>query len=64
MADQPYNYDTFRRSMVDEDLRFSGGPGPGEPAPGFDLPTVGGGRFRLSAHRGVRPVLIELGSIT
>ena len=64
MPDEPYNYDTFRRSMVHEDLRFTGGPGPGEPAPGFDLPAVGGGRFRLSAFRGVRPVLIEFGSIT
>ena len=64
MTEETYNYDTFRRHMVPEDLGFRGGPRPGEPAPDFDLPTVGGGRFRLSAHRGKRPVLIEFGSIT
>jgi hypothetical protein len=58
-----YNYDTFRRHMMNEDMHFRGGPKPGESAPDFDLPTVDGGRFRLSEHRG-RPVLIEVGSIT
>ncbi|MBM3219553.1 MAG: hypothetical protein FJZ38_12910 [Candidatus Rokubacteria bacterium] len=58
-----YNYDTFRRHMMKEDMHFGGGPKPGEPAPDFDLPTIDGGRFCLSAHRG-RPVLIEVGSIT
>lgn len=67
MAEEIYNYDTFRRDMVQEDIRFDGGPRPGELAPDFDLPTIDGsdgGRFRLSAHRGERPVLIEFGSIT
>jgi hypothetical protein len=64
MPEEPYNYDTFRRHLVKEDMHFPTGPRPGEPAPDFDLPTVGGGRFRLSAHRGSRPVLIEFGSIT
>jgi hypothetical protein len=58
-----YNYDTFRRDMMKEHMHFRGGPKPGEPAPDFDLPTVDGGRLRLSQHRG-RPVLIEVGSIT
>lgn len=62
--DRPYNYDTFRRHMVSEDLRFDGGPRPGEPAPEIDLPTVGGGRFRLGDHRGLRPVLFQFGSAT
>lgn len=64
MADEPYNYDTFHRSMVREDLRFPGGPGPGEIAPDIDLPTIGGGRFHLYEHRGRRPVLLTSGSIT
>jgi hypothetical protein len=64
MAEGDYNYDTFRRDMVQADLSFEGGPRPGELAPDFDLPIIDGGRFRLSAHRGERPVLIELGSIT
>jgi hypothetical protein len=64
MPEESYNYDTFRRHMVKEDLRFRSGPRPGELAPDFELPTIDGGRFRLSAYRGVRPVLIELGSVT
>lgn len=64
MAEESYNYDTFRRDMVQKDMSFDGGPRPGELAPDFDLPMINGGRFRLSAHRGERPVLIEFGSIT
>lgn len=64
MTDRPYNYDTFRRPMVEEDMGFSGGPRSGEPAPEIDLPTVDGGRFRLGDHRGVRPVLLQFGSAT
>jgi hypothetical protein len=64
MATEVYNYDTFRRHMMKEDLHFRGGPGPGELAPDFELPRVRGGRFRLSNYRGKSPVLIEFGSIT
>lgn len=63
MADA-YNYDTFRRHMMKEDMNFRGGPGAGEIAPDFELPTVEGGRFRLSDLRNERPVLLEFGSIT
>ena len=59
---QQYNYREFRRGM--RDLRFHGGPEPGQWAPDFDLPTIDNGRFRLQAHRGVRPVVVEFGSIT
>ena len=60
----PYNYEHFRtthlladayRTMAGIDVK------PGEVAPDFDLPTVDGGRFRLSEHRG-RPVLFKFGS--
>jgi hypothetical protein len=60
---QPYNYDTFLPANVRQDLHFPGGPKPGELAPDFELPRVGGGSFRLSEHRG-RPVLLCSGSIT
>jgi len=58
------NYDTFRKHMFKEDRRFHGGPAPGQLAPDFDLPTVDGGRFRLSDYQRRLPVLIQFGSIT
>lgn len=64
MAEETYNYDTFRRHMMHEDMHFRGGPAPGQFAPDFDLPTISGTRVRLSEFRGKRPVLIEFGSIT
>ena len=64
MMHEPYNYYTFRRHMMREDMHFRGGPAPGRSVPDFDLPTVEGGRLRLTEHRGRRPVLIEFGSIT
>ncbi len=61
---EPYNYETFRRHMMQEDMHFRRGPAPGQVAPDFDLPTVDGGRVRLAQYRGRRPVLLEFGSIT
>ncbi|MEZ0227729.1 MAG: peroxiredoxin family protein, partial [Planctomycetota bacterium] len=59
-----YNHDSFHREVM-RDLRFRGGPGPGERAPDFDLPTTEiAGRFRLSSRREVRPVLLTFGSLT
>lgn len=58
-----YNYETFRRSMMKQDMSFRGGPPPGTPAPDFDLPTTKGGRFSLVVCRG-KPVLLEFGSIS
>lgn len=60
----PYNYDTFHRHMMQEDMHFRGGPAPGESAPDFDLPMTSGGQFHLHEYAGRRPVLIEFGSIT
>lgn len=62
MTETSYNYPSFRKEMMKEDMSFRGGPQPGDPAPEIDLPTVDGGRFRLS-ERG-RPVLFEFGSFT
>jgi hypothetical protein len=59
-----YNYPAFERRMIADDMRFGGGPRPGEPAPPIDLPTVSGEGFRLADCRGLRPVLLEFGSIT
>lgn len=64
MAEHPYNYDTFKKDMMQKDMHFQGGSQPGQFAPDFDLPTVAGGRFRLSDFRGKQPVLLEFGSIT
>lgn len=59
-----YNYPAFERRRLAADLRFGGGPRPGDPAPPIDLPTLTGEGFRLADCRGLRPVLVELGSIT
>jgi hypothetical protein len=59
-----YNYPGFERRMIAEDMSFGGGPRPGEPAPPIDLPTVAGEGFRLADCRGLRPLLLEFGSIT
>lgn len=61
---EPYNYDTFRKHMMREDMHFQGGPGPGAAAPDFELPTTTGGRIRLSDSFGRMPVLLSFGSIT
>ncbi len=64
MAEEIYNYDTFRRHMMQEDMHFRGGPEPGQLAPDFELLTISGTAIRLSAFRDKRPVLLEFGSIT
>lgn len=61
---EPYNYDTFRKHMMKEDMHFPGGPGPGRSGIDFDLPTTSGTRFRLRDSFGRKPVLIIFGSIT
>jgi len=59
-----YAYAHFRRKMLLEDATFGTGPGPGEPFPGFDLPTADGGRLRLSELLGGRPFVVTLASYT
>lgn len=61
-----YNFAHFRpRHLLADALRTIRRTGirPGEPAPDFELPRVGGGRLRLSDLRG-RPTLLRFGSYT
>jgi hypothetical protein len=65
-ASSGYNFDHFRRRhLVDDVLGTLAGAGipPGDRAPDFELPVVGGGTLRLSDHRD-RPVLLRFGSFT
>jgi hypothetical protein len=64
MSADVYNFDTFRWHIWEKGKHFRDGPEPGQLAPDFDLPTVAGGRFRLSDFRGKQPVLTQFGSIT
>jgi len=59
-----YNFEHFRTKILVEDIgRTIEGKGicPGELAPDFELPQVGGGSLRLSEFRG-RPVVLHFGS--
>ncbi len=61
-----YNFENFCTRHLLEDGRRTierAGIRPGEPAPDFELPEVGGGALRLSELRG-RPVLLRFGSFT
>ena len=59
-----YAYPRFRRERLLEDFTFQAGPGPGEPFPGFDLPTADGGRVRRADLVGHGPFVVTLGSYT
>lgn len=65
-SQEEYNFERFRTKHLLWDaagtLEARGIP-PGEPAPDFELPRVGGGRLRLSDLRG-KPVLLHFGSFT
>jgi hypothetical protein len=61
-----YNFEHFRtKHLVRDGKRTVRNHGirPGELAPDFELPRVGGGTLRLSDLRG-RPVLLHFGSFT
>jgi len=61
---EEYNYEHFGPSVLLEDGRRTieaRGVKPGETAPDFELPRVGGGTLRLSDLRG-RPVILHFGS--
>jgi thiol-disulfide isomerase/thioredoxin len=62
---QRYRFEHLALPIVLRDLRFSqGDPGPGDRVPEFDLPTVGGGRFRSGDLAETGPTLLIFGSST
>lgn len=63
---KPYNYDTFTRGMLVQDMATDrvGGPEPGERAPDFEARTLDGDKVRLSDYRGHKNVVLTFGSAT
>ncbi|MBW3662774.1 MAG: hypothetical protein KY469_06715 [Actinobacteria bacterium] len=64
MASIPYRFDGFQRELLYHDLRFEGGPAPGEPFPTFDLPAIDGGRLTRDEAVADRPMFMVLASYT
>jgi hypothetical protein len=61
---EEYNYEHFKTKVLLEDGRRTveaRGIEPGETAPDFELPQVGGGMLRLSDLRG-KPTILHFGS--
>jgi Iodothyronine deiodinase len=64
-AGRRYRFEHLALPLVLKDLYFSkGDPGPGDRVPQFDLPIVGGGRFRSGDLAMTRPALLIFGSAT
>ncbi len=60
-----YRFKHLALPLVLHDMYFSkGDPGPGDRVPDFDLPTLGGGRFRSEDLRETGPALLIFGSYT
>jgi len=60
-----YRFDHLALPLVLHDMYFSkGDPGPGDRVPDFDLPTLGGGRFRSADLGESGPALLIFGSYT
>ena len=60
-----YRFDHLRLSDVMRDMYYSrDDPGPGDRVPDFDLPTLGGGRFRSADLGETGPALLIFGSYT
>jgi cytochrome oxidase Cu insertion factor (SCO1/SenC/PrrC family) len=60
-----YNYAAFTRSeSAGKSDEFRNTIRAGDEAPDFELATLEGERFRLSAFRGRKHVVLEFGSIT
>jgi len=61
-----YNYGHFRPRLVAGEVVktvAAQGIAPGEPAPDFELPMVGGGTWRLARHLNP-PLLLRFGSFS
>ena len=62
---QRYRYDHLAPRLVLRDMYYSkNDPGPGDPVPDFDLPTLGEGRFRSTDLGETGPTLLIFGSST
>ena len=60
-----YRFERLALGTVMKDMYFSkNDPGPGNPVPDFDLPTLGGGRFRSTDLSETGPALLIFGSYT
>ena len=62
-----YNYDTFTREMIQQDLQggdFDRAPEPGEEAPDFEGRTLNGDRIRLRDFAREKNVVLTFGSAT
>ena len=60
-----YRYEHLALPLVLRDMYFSkGDPRPGDRVPHFDLPTLGGGRFRSTNLGETGPALLIFGSYT
>ena len=60
-----YRFDHLRLSDVMKDMYYSrDDPGPGDRVPDFDVPTLGGGRFRSADLPETGPALLIFGSYT
>jgi len=60
-----YRFDHLALGLVLHDMYFSkGDPGPGDRVPDFDLPVLGGGRFRSADLGETGPALLIFGSYT
>jgi hypothetical protein len=63
---EEYNFSHFRVKQIIDDVRHTvgtHGAQPGEPAPDFELPLVGGGDVRLHDLRG-KPLVMRFASYT
>ena len=60
-----YRFEHLALPLVLRDMYFSkDDPGPGDRVPDFDLPTLGGGRFRSTDLGDTGPALLVFGSYT
>ena len=64
-AGRSYRFEHLALRLVLSDMSFSrDDPGPGDRVPDFDLPTLGGGRFRSADLGETGPLLLIFGSYT